>query len=110
MEVAFENGKTFNSKSGIATHLVRSFANVYQIQQTTFNISESETSKDETSIVVENFEITGIDTIIGKDLVLRTNDNSYLQMELITPTECQRLFTLTTRSKLGERVSTHEYD
>lgn len=81
--MAFENGGKFGS-----TNLIRSSDGSYKI--------EGREAK---------FRIEGVDTIVGNNVVLRTTDKSYVQLELVNSEDSQQLFDMTTRSKLRDSVS-----
>lgn len=98
----FENGDSYTPFSG---PLGRSYRLV-KYSHSTYGIEETrQRNRELVTSTAAKFEMEGIDLMVGADLVLRTKDNSYLQIELINSQNSKTLFTMSTRPKLNQRVS-----
>lgn len=104
-QVSFNNGKEyptpdlpgeFEPKLKLIRKLNGSYYKIEQI---------GTTSKGTTTHTVERFVIRGLDTLLRKFVVVRTNDHSYFEMKTRTEEDAQRLFDMTTGRKLGASVS-----
>lgn len=100
MNAEYGNDRKFIPTSSKSINLIELSGDIYNIEET-----ENQSGKPVKSTVA-TFGINGIDTMLGKDLILRTDASSYyLRMELYNPRNAQQLFNRTTRSKLGRAVS-----